>query len=65
MKKFINRARMMAFIVTVISTIPLFLSYLTDSQPKNELVTHLHVWFGLIFIVMSVSSMVLEKRKKL
>lgn len=65
MKKIINKTRMMAFIVTILSTIPLFLSYLTDSQPKNELVIHLHVWFGLIFIVISVSSMVLEKRKKL
>lgn len=54
---------MIAFIVTILSTIPLFLSYLTDSQPKNELVTHLHVWFGLIFIVMSVVSMLLEKNK--
>jgi hypothetical protein len=65
MKKIINKTRMMAFIVTILSTVPLFLSYLTDSQPKNELVIHLHVWFGFIFIVISVSSMVLEKRKKL
>lgn len=65
MKKIINKTRMMAFIVTILSTVPLFLSYLTDSQPKNELVTHLHVWFGLIFIVISVSSMLLGKRKRL
>ncbi len=63
MRKIINKTRMIAFIVTILSTIPLFLSYLTDSQPKNELVTHLHVWFGLIFIVMSVVSMLLEKNK--
>lgn len=63
MRNIINKTRMIAFIVTILSTIPLFLSYLTDSQPKNELVTHLHVWFGLIFIVMSVVSMLLEKNK--
>lgn len=63
MKKIINKTRMIAFIVTILSTIPLFLSYLTDSQPKNELVIHLHVWFGLIFIVLSVVNMLLEKNK--
>jgi hypothetical protein len=65
MKKVTNQARMIAFIATVISTIPLFFTYLTNTQPKNEFVIDLHVWFGLIFIVMSVVNMFHEKRKKL
>lgn len=63
MKKIINKTRMVAFMVTIVTSIPLFLSYLTYSQPKNELVTHLHVWFGLIFIVISVVKMLSEKNQ--
>jgi hypothetical protein len=64
MNKFFNKARMFAFIITVLSTIPLFIKYLTNAELENQLILHLHVWFGLIFIILAMLAMFLDKKPK-
>ncbi|MBN1997050.1 hypothetical protein JW935_05820 [candidate division KSB1 bacterium] len=64
MLKVIIAGRMVSFIVTLLSTIPLFVHYVMGTHPKKEIITHLHVWFGLAFIIFAVMSMVMKKRKQ-
>ena len=61
--KFLALARTTTFAVTLVSTIPLFINYLTGSAPKKPLIVHAHVWFGLLFFVFAIVSMVVQKKK--
>lgn len=60
--KFISISRMVTFIVTLLTTIPLFINYLMGSEPTHALIVHLHVWFGLAFFVFAILSMRMQKR---
>lgn len=62
--KFLNVLRMVTFIATLLTTIPLFINYIRDVAPKHPLITHLHVWFGLAFFIVAVISMILTKKNK-
>lgn len=64
MKKTVKIIRMVSFVATLLSTIPLFINYLKDTEPKNEFIVHAHVWFGLIFFVFAIISMIMEKKLK-
>lgn len=64
MKKIIEKLRITSFILTLLTTIPLFINYLRNIEPTNELIIHLHVWFGIIFFVCGITSMVLNKQNK-
>lgn len=54
----------LSFGATVITTIPLLVNYIKGTEPKFELITHLHVWFGVIFIGI-VSMRIIINREKL
>lgn len=62
MKKIINIGRIITFIATLLTTIPLFINYIIGDSPKNQLIVHLHVWFGLLFFIFAIISMVLQKK---
>ncbi len=61
-KSLLNKLRMFAFILTVGTTIPLFIKYLTGQESSNVLILDLHVWFGLAFIILAIVSMIKEKK---
>ncbi len=61
--KVLNILRMFTFIVSLLSSIPLFIHYLSHSAPRNALITHVHVWFGLSFFVFAIISMILTKKQ--
>ena len=61
--KIINTLRTIAFIVTLMTSIPLFINYLMDNPPAHQLIVHLHVWFGLAFFVFGITSMIMMKKK--
>lgn len=63
MKKIINIGRIITFIATLLTTIPLFINYILGISPKNQLIVHLHVWFGLLFLIFAIISMVMQKKK--
>lgn len=56
-------AQILTFAITSITSIPLLISYLKDIEPMNPLFIHLHVWFGLAFIIVALVKII--KRKKL
>lgn len=61
-KKTITSIRMITFIVTLITTIPLFINYIVGSEPTHQLIVHLHVWFGLVFFIAAITSMIIKKK---
>lgn len=61
-KPLLTKLRMFAFILTVGTTIPLFIKYLTGQESDNVLVVDLHVWFGLTFIILAIVSMMKERK---
>jgi uncharacterized membrane protein len=60
--RIISVLRMIGFIGTILTSIPLFISYVSNQDPKTLLIVHLHVWLGLLFIAFAVTSMIMNKR---
>ncbi|MDD2196488.1 MAG: hypothetical protein PHE03_11250 [Bacteroidales bacterium] len=60
--KIISVVRMIGFIGTILTSIPLFYFYISTQTPKNFLLVHLHVWLGVLFIVFAVTNMIMNKR---
>ena len=56
-------AQILTFAITAITSIPLFVSYLRNANPKNPIFVHLHVWFGFAFIIVALIK--IYERKKL
>ncbi len=61
--KALNILRMVTFFITLLTSVPLFINYLTGTPPSFALITHLHVWFGLGFFIFGGSSMALMKKE--
>jgi hypothetical protein len=64
MKKVIEKIRIITFVITLLTTIPLFVNYLRNIEPTNELIIHLHVWFGTLFFVSAVINMIINKQNR-
>jgi hypothetical protein len=62
--KILNVLRIVTFLATLLTTIPLFINYLKGVEPPYPLVTHLHVWFGLAFFIFAIISMILNKKQE-
>ena len=62
--KVLNILRTVSFIATLLTTIPLFINYLSGTSPARQLIVHLHVWFGLAFFIFAIVSMILMKKNK-
>jgi len=43
-----------SFVLLVITSIPLFIKYLTGSSAGSKLIIDLHVWFGVAFIIFAL-----------
>jgi len=56
-------ATIISFGATIITTIPLLVNYLKGTEPKFELITHLHVWFGTIFIIVVLLRIIMNRKK--
>ncbi len=42
------------FIVTALTSIPLFIKYLLGKSPASRIIINLHVWFGTAFIILVI-----------
>ncbi len=58
----LSKFRTVAFVLTVLTIIPLFIKYLTGQESSNTLIIDLHVWIGLAFVILATVSMI-KKRK--
>jgi len=61
MIKILAIARIISFIITVLTSIPLIVHYIQDTTPTRELVVDLHVIFGTIFILTAIPGMIINK----
>ena len=48
--------------VTILTSIPLFIHYLEGSDVQFTLFADLHVWFGLIFTISTLSRIMLNRK---
>ncbi len=61
--KTLDSIRTTTFIILLLTSIPLFVNYILGQGPSRELIIHLHVWFGLIFLILAIISMRLRNKK--
>ena len=64
MVKWINIFRFLSLIVLILTSIPLYVSYFSGTEPKFSIVTKLHVGFGILFTISAFSSMIINKKMK-
>ena len=62
MRKILLWAIIPSFIVVVLTTIPLFVNYLKGTEPKFPIFVHLHIWFGVIFVVVVIIRMIMNRK---
>jgi hypothetical protein len=60
--KMLDIVRTICFVLVLLTSIPLFINYLKGVEPQFAIVTHLHVWLGVIFFVVAIISMVKKKK---
>jgi hypothetical protein len=61
--KIVSALKMIGFIGTIITSIPLFILYISGIEPSHRFMVHLHFWSGLLFIIFAVTNMVMNKRQ--
>jgi cytochrome b561 len=54
-----------SFIILVLTSIPLFIKYLTGASPGSKFIIGLHVWVGIFFIVIAIVRMIIFKCKEI
>jgi len=60
--KTVSVIKMIGFLGTVLTSIPLFVLYLSHQEPKSALVSHMHIWFGAVLIIFAITNMVMFKK---
>ena len=63
MKKVFTILRTTTFAALILTSIPLIVNYLRNIEPEHLLITHLHVWFGVAFIISAIVSMIMQKKE--
>jgi len=59
--KSVQYTTVIALVVTVLTAVPLFISYLQGGEGL-EIIIHLHVWFGVVWAIVAVSNFAFVKR---
>jgi hypothetical protein len=66
MKRNINKILLLTSIVTLgittLTSIPLIINYINGTDAQFTLVTDLHVWLGAIFIISTLSRIILNRK---
>jgi len=55
----------LSFVIVVLTSIPLFVKYILGSSTSSKLIVDLHVWFGIVFIMLALVRMILFKCKEM
>jgi hypothetical protein len=61
-KHILDRIRILALAITILTSVPLFIRYLTGAEPGSMLIISLHVWFGMLFIALALYRMLTNRR---
>ena len=66
MRRKINKILLFTSIITlgatILTSIPLFINYLKGSDVQFNLFVDLHVWFGLVFTISTLSRIILNRK---
>lgn|GEM_PF-693537 len=62
--KIISALKMVGFVGTVLTSIPLLYFYISNQSPKSFTIVHLHVWLGVMFIIFAATNMIMIKQAK-
>jgi len=62
MRKILLWTTILSFIMIVLTTIPLLVNYLKGIDPKFPIFVHLHVWFGIVFVVVVIIRMIINRK---
>jgi cytochrome b561 len=54
----------LSFVVIVITSIPLLVSYFKGISPKYSFIIDLHVWAGIVFIIIAILRIAKTKIRK-
>ncbi len=61
-KRFLGLLCISTFIVTALTSIPLFVNYISGVAPKFQLLADLHAWFGAAFIIFALTRIATNRR---
>jgi hypothetical protein len=61
MRKILLWTTILSFGMIVLTTIPLLINYLRGIEPRFLIFVHLHVWFGVIFLVVVGIRMIMNR----
>jgi amino acid permease len=64
MLKLLAKLRIASLVALIMTSVPLVITYWTGTEHGNHLITHLHVYIGIIFILLAVVNMILMKKEK-
>jgi hypothetical protein len=62
MRKILLWTTILSFGMIVLTTIPLLINYLKGTEPKFPIFVHLHVWFGVIFLIAVIIRMIMNRK---
>ena len=64
MVKFMNTLRIITFLILLLSSVPMLKHHFAGNKPEHDLLIHLHVLFGLIFIIVTVINMIMNRKAR-
>ncbi|BFN38246.1 hypothetical protein [Fidelibacter multiformis] len=64
MLKLVTKLRIISLIALIITSVPLVITYWAGTEPRNPLITHLHVYIGILFTLLAIANMILMKKDK-
>ncbi len=62
MLKRMNKLRVGAMLIMILTSIPLVIYYFFGTNPKNDIITHLHVYSGILFIIVAIINTIINKK---
>jgi hypothetical protein len=66
MKRSINKILLLTSIITLgittLTSIPLIINYINGTDAQFTLIVDFHVWFGAIFIISTLSRIILNRK---
>ncbi len=62
--RILNPIRMLSFVVMVLTSVPLVIHYIQGTSAEHELVVHLHVLSGILFVITAIPTMIMSRQKK-
>jgi len=62
MRRILLWTTILSFGMIVLTTIPLLINYLKGIEPRFPIFVHLHVWFGVIFLIVVAIRMIINRK---